>query len=1148
MKKRILSLLLALAMVFGLAATGYAAASETPEPGAPEVEVTSTILGLANTNNKSTLKDEAIYLVAAAGPGDQAIYWYDENGNIQKSEEENFTLQGDTVTYQGEAVISLAGAQISTANARIKLLDSNTTHADEMILDQSKVSLTTENGQAVLRLSEGALEWNNWDYYDAVEDPDANSGREWSMMGGDGAGLYEFIFQVSGLTAGGKALDPVNVRAYVWIYGRDSSDLALSTEFVENTVDESYAVAVTPTDEAQWTWDTEGAESKAAKQPYMNDTATDYFTLTWPAGTDASGITAADVTVTLRSRFGDEYVLSEETAYGEHEYAVLASEAQTVVAVTYQQWAYIPVYNTLEVSVTKDGETVSKTWEVSSVGTFGVQTGGGGETVDNTVVVQNYTGLTGLTLQNAANTKGTLTTVIDGATYYYVEDENGVGSLAQGTVTGSGWLATVTLPENVYEMDVTDLYHVAVNGNCLYYYTPAEAPTVTKTLNVNGAEQEVVFTVSFSAARTTAEMLAGGAALEPGYNTYNTGADKFAWTGRYQAGWIPAINTTKPTTTPYASENGLLANYPFGFAAGTEQAEQPYYEAGLLPASSNGPGGPGAGGPGAGGPGAGGPGAGGPNEVDVSGEYVNDSGWTLYLNQNDTYLMVNGNTVMTGTYKTQSKFNFFTKQTTTIVILNEAGAKALAEAGGLPAWYVYITPNQENGTYSVSKDVSLGLIDKAANLDDYAIVTVANPGSPTGYTTTITVKDRGYGSVYAYGDWESVWSDQEPAEDGISYDVTYGPDEWENGMNYASSSVLPLVRNAGGDWEITLNLASSVMGVIAYHDIAEEDLVALFPQKISFYVPYDEEKQSDSFDWTLAFPADAGKAGSVDSTVVTEDGLTLSVYTPAGYDPSGAKYPVLYLIPGGGSNYMSWFNDGMINNIFDNAIAEGAVLPTIVVSMEREPVTTMNDPDLENIVKIVEYIEANYNTYTDAAHRALGGVSMGSVAATDIWLAHPDLFGYWIFLSGADKQVFSAGEGDYSGIVGQLKAGNYYTGGGTIDFNMYDGDQSSASVVELNAWLEKYGVEYETGLSVGVHNWPIWTQLMISYVPELLWDGVEKTAQPGVDAPGADAPGTADPSVPETGDSMSIVFWSIVLLVCAAAAVIVAGKCRQRNV
>ena len=55
------------------------------------------------------------------------------------------------------------------------------------------------------------------------------------------------------------------------------------------------------------------------------------------------------------------------------------------------------------------------------------------------------------------------------------------------------------------------------------------------------------------------------------------------------------------------------------------------------------------------------------------------------------------------------------------------------------------------------------------------------------------------------------------------------------------------------------------------------------------------------------------------------------VYTPAGYEESSAKYPVLYLLHGSGGDEDAWPTVGIANVIMDNLIAQGKSKPMIVV-------------------------------------------------------------------------------------------------------------------------------------------------------------------------------------------------------------------------
>src|SRR4029077_16210793 len=58
----------------------------------------------------------------------------------------------------------------------------------------------------------------------------------------------------------------------------------------------------------------------------------------------------------------------------------------------------------------------------------------------------------------------------------------------------------------------------------------------------------------------------------------------------------------------------------------------------------------------------------------------------------------------------------------------------------------------------------------------------------------------------------------------------------------------------------------------------------------------------------------------------------LWMYTPPGYDSGKDRYPVLYLLHGGGNEGGSWVNSGRENYILDNLIADGKAVPMIIVT------------------------------------------------------------------------------------------------------------------------------------------------------------------------------------------------------------------------
>jgi enterochelin esterase family protein len=147
----------------------------------------------------------------------------------------------------------------------------------------------------------------------------------------------------------------------------------------------------------------------------------------------------------------------------------------------------------------------------------------------------------------------------------------------------------------------------------------------------------------------------------------------------------------------------------------------------------------------------------------------------------------------------------------------------------------------------------------------------------------------------------------------------------------------------------------------------------------------------------------------------------LYVYTPHGYNPKNTKvkYPVLYLLHGGGGDEDAWSTLGRTCQILDNLIAAGKAEPMLVVMPNGNPSQyasqTLGIPEKTDIKKyssnfdnysslvadIVPFIESRYNVIAKKSGRAIAGLSMGGGQSWSIGLKHPEVF--------ANIGIFSSG-------------------------------------------------------------------------------------------------------------------------------------------
>lgn len=207
------------------------------------------------------------------------------------------------------------------------------------------------------------------------------------------------------------------------------------------------------------------------------------------------------------------------------------------------------------------------------------------------------------------------------------------------------------------------------------------------------------------------------------------------------------------------------------------------------------------------------------------------------------------------------------------------------------------------------------------------------------------------------------------------------------------------------------------------------------------------------------------------------------VWTPPGYMAGNKKLPVLYLLHGGGDNDTNWPGQGKAGWILDNLFAEGKIVPMVVVMPDGSvPVETVAE-DIGN--NIIPYIEKNFRVHTDAAHRAIAGLSMGGLQTMETLLKFPGKFTYVNVMSSgwwADRP------GNYEKYEALVKAAaptlkktvNYFifTTGGQSDIADKNNDLTRAV-------FEKYGVKSELSKMEGGHTMYVWRHDLYNFTQKI---------------------------------------------------------------
>ncbi|MBS2099652.1 alpha/beta hydrolase-fold protein [Carboxylicivirga linearis] len=215
---------------------------------------------------------------------------------------------------------------------------------------------------------------------------------------------------------------------------------------------------------------------------------------------------------------------------------------------------------------------------------------------------------------------------------------------------------------------------------------------------------------------------------------------------------------------------------------------------------------------------------------------------------------------------------------------------------------------------------------------------------------------------------------------------------------------------------------------------------------------------------------------------ITKSWRNFYMYTPPGYDQNaGKKYPVLYLLHGGGEDQRGWAMQGKVDLILDNLIAEGKATPMMVVMIDGnmplsglgEGTLQLFEAELKEVV--IPFVENTYRVLTSPQSRALAGLSMGGLQTLYAGLHNTDLFNY--------LGVFSSGwihpmQDDIAGKeYGFMKQNADLLNKNLKMFWLSMGGKEDIAWKNCQRMLEKFDemkIKYSYDEYPGGHTWPVW--------------------------------------------------------------------------
>ena len=216
------------------------------------------------------------------------------------------------------------------------------------------------------------------------------------------------------------------------------------------------------------------------------------------------------------------------------------------------------------------------------------------------------------------------------------------------------------------------------------------------------------------------------------------------------------------------------------------------------------------------------------------------------------------------------------------------------------------------------------------------------------------------------------------------------------------------------------------------------------------------------------------------------------VYTPADYETSKKKYPVLYLQHGMAEDETGWSTQGRMNHIMDNLIASGECEPMIVVMESGDIEVAFGQQGGQDRMQygasfytvlledLIPMVERTFRCKTGRENRAMAGLSWGGFQTFNTVLPNLDKFAYLGTFSGAlfgidVKTCFDGVFADSKKFNSQMKY-----------FFMGCGSEENFGTEQMTSQLKQMGVNVEFYVSPGTHHeWLTWRRCLKEFVPKI---------------------------------------------------------------